>query len=72
MTVPERPGLHLPPHRVATLRGCQKMAVAGSSLLSSGWSVGGDSPERGEAGAKEMILFFDGPADAAQMPPEGV
>ena len=22
-------------------------------------------------GAKEMILFFDGPADAAQMPPEG-
>ena len=23
-------------------------------------------------GAKEIILFFDGPADAAQMPPEGV
>jgi hypothetical protein len=23
-------------------------------------------------GVQEMILFFDGPADAAQMPPEGV
>ena len=49
MTVPERPGLHLPPHRVAALRGCRKMAVAGSSLLLSGWPAGGDSPERGGA-----------------------
>jgi hypothetical protein len=72
MTVPERPGLYLPPHRVAALRGGRKMAVAGSSFLLSGWPAGGDSPERGEARAKEMILFFDGPADAAQMPPEGV
>jgi hypothetical protein len=24
------------------------------------------------SGAREMILFFDGPADTAQMPPEGV
>ena len=72
MTVPERLGLHLPPHRVAAPRGCRKVAVAGSSLLLSGWSVGGDSPEGARPGAREMILFFDGPADAAQMPPEGV
>ena len=50
------------------------MAIAGSSLLLSGWSAGGDSPERSGArpGAREMVLFFDGPADAAQMPSEGI
>ena len=72
MTVPERLGLHPPPHRVAALRGCRKKAVTGSGLLLSGWPVGGDSPERGEARVMGMVLFFDGPADAAQMPPEGV
>ena len=61
-----------PPHRVAALRGGRKMAVAGSSLLLSGWPAGGDSPGRARPGAQEMILFFAGPADPAQMPPEGV
>jgi hypothetical protein len=47
-------------------------AAAGSGLLLSGLPVGGDSPERGEARRQGVILFFDSPADAPQMPPEGV
>jgi len=73
MTVPERPGLHLPPHRVAALRGLPEDGrrriqppVYPAGRLAVTARIGA------RPGAKEMILFFDGPADAAQMPPEGV
>lgn len=48
------------------------MAVTGSSLLYPAGRLAVTAWSGARPGAKEMILFFDGPADAAQMLPEGV
>jgi hypothetical protein len=48
------------------------MTVAGSGLLYPAGRLAVTARGGAGPGAKEMILFFDGPADAAQMPPEGV
>ena len=48
------------------------MAAAGSGLLLSGWRLAVTARSGARTAARQMILFFDGPADAPQMPPEGV
>jgi hypothetical protein len=72
MTVPERLGLHLPARGVAALRGGRKMAVADPASCYPAGRLAVTARSGARPGAKEMVLFFDGPADAAQMPPEGV
>jgi hypothetical protein len=59
-------------HRAAALGSCRKMAVAGSGLLLSGWRLAVTVRTGARHAARQTILFFDSPADAPQMPPEGV
>jgi hypothetical protein len=72
MTVPERPGWLLPstvwPHFAAA--GRWPSPDPASCYPPGRLAVTARSGAR--PAAREMILFFDGPADAPQMPPEGV
>ena len=72
MTVPERPGWHLPGPCCRTSRVPEdgRRRIRPAVIRCGRLPVTG--PERGEARRQGEILFFDGPADAAQMPPEGV
>jgi hypothetical protein len=70
MTVPDRPA-GICPDRLPHIAGAGRWPSPDPACVIRRGLSPVLGPERVEARRRE-ILFFDGPADAAQMPPEGV
>jgi hypothetical protein len=72
MTLPERPGWHLPSTVWPPFAAAGRWPSPDPASCYPAGRLAVTARSGARPGAREMILFFDGPADAAQMPPEGV